>query len=155
MIIDLLDLDLAAGRHWIDLVVEEMRAQRRAEMRAKNRAAWLDKQGRHAEASGCGPGVNACGGEPERFPELTRKPLVPLAFHALDRPSEAAIVTVRKPRIADGTAADQNRGHDQRRASSSASGEAWPGAGPDQCRPATALAGAAGGQTDGQAGSAA
>jgi hypothetical protein len=50
MIIDLLDLDLAAGKHWIDLVTAELRAQRRAEMRAKNRAAWLDKQGRHAEA---------------------------------------------------------------------------------------------------------
>ena len=38
MIIDLLAIDMAAGKHWIDLVVEEMRAQRRAEMRAKNRA---------------------------------------------------------------------------------------------------------------------
>ena len=51
MIIDLLDLDLAAGRHWIDLVVEEMRAQRIAEVRARNRAAWLRRQGRDDEAS--------------------------------------------------------------------------------------------------------
>jgi hypothetical protein len=50
MIIDLLAIDMAAGRHWIDLVVEEMRAQRLAEVRARHRAAWLDKQGRHAEA---------------------------------------------------------------------------------------------------------
>jgi hypothetical protein len=50
VIIDLLDIDLAAGKHWIDLVVEEMRAQRLAEMRAKNRAAWLRRQGRHREA---------------------------------------------------------------------------------------------------------
>jgi hypothetical protein len=50
MTIDLLDLDLAAGRHWIDLVVEELRARRIAEVQARNRAAWVDKQGRHAEA---------------------------------------------------------------------------------------------------------
>jgi len=50
MIIDLLDIDLTDGRHWIDRVVDELRAQRLAEIRAKNRAAWLDKQGRHAEA---------------------------------------------------------------------------------------------------------
>jgi hypothetical protein len=50
MIIDLLDIDLAAGKHWIDLVVEELRAQRLAEIRARRGAAWLDRQGRHAEA---------------------------------------------------------------------------------------------------------
>jgi hypothetical protein len=31
MIIDLLDIDLTDGRHWINLVVEEMRAQRLAD----------------------------------------------------------------------------------------------------------------------------
>jgi hypothetical protein len=34
IIIDLLAIDLAAGRHWIELVVEELRAQRLAEVRA-------------------------------------------------------------------------------------------------------------------------
>jgi hypothetical protein len=51
MIIDLLDIDLAAGKHWIELVVEEMRARRIAEVRARNRAAWLRRQGRDDEAS--------------------------------------------------------------------------------------------------------
>ena len=60
MIIDLLAIEVAAGRHWIDLVVEEMRAQRRAEVRARHRAAWLDRQGRHAEAER----VRARGREP-------------------------------------------------------------------------------------------
>jgi hypothetical protein len=46
MIIDLLDLDLAAGKPWTQLVVEEMRAQRRL----SDRAAWLRRQGRHDEA---------------------------------------------------------------------------------------------------------
>jgi hypothetical protein len=34
MIIQVLDIDLADGRHWIDRVVEEQRAQRIAEVRA-------------------------------------------------------------------------------------------------------------------------
>jgi hypothetical protein len=50
LIIDLLAIDMAAGKHWMQLVVEEMRAQRLAEIRLKHRAAWLRRQGRHREA---------------------------------------------------------------------------------------------------------
>ena len=51
MTIDLLDIDLTDGKHWIDRVIEELRAQRLAEIRARHRAAWLRRQGRHLEAS--------------------------------------------------------------------------------------------------------
>jgi hypothetical protein len=41
---DLLDIDLSAGKQWIDLVVEEMRAQRLAETRVGRRTALKPKQ---------------------------------------------------------------------------------------------------------------
>jgi hypothetical protein len=50
--LDLLDIDLADRKHWIDRVVEELRAQRIAEMRAKNRAAWLAERVRARAGSG-------------------------------------------------------------------------------------------------------
>jgi hypothetical protein len=42
-------LDLAAGRHWIDRVVAELRRQRIAELRPRHRAAWLRRRERGDE----------------------------------------------------------------------------------------------------------
>jgi hypothetical protein len=50
--IDLLKIDMAAGKHWIDRVIAEINADRLELIRVKARANWLRKQGRDPGAAG-------------------------------------------------------------------------------------------------------
>jgi hypothetical protein len=48
--IDLLAIDMDAGKHWGQRVTEELYAVRTKWRRARLRAKWLHEQGREAEA---------------------------------------------------------------------------------------------------------
>jgi hypothetical protein len=48
--IDLLKIDMEAGKHWMQRVHEQSLKRRHEAITAKHRAKWLDKQGRHDEA---------------------------------------------------------------------------------------------------------
>jgi hypothetical protein len=50
IVIDLLAIDLAAGKHWMDRVHDDRAAARLEMMRKRNRAAWLRERGRSHEA---------------------------------------------------------------------------------------------------------
>jgi hypothetical protein len=50
--LDLLKIDMDAGKHWIDRVVEQMAADRLELVRVKARANWLRRHGRDSGAAG-------------------------------------------------------------------------------------------------------
>jgi hypothetical protein len=50
--IDLLKIDMDAGKHWIDRVTAEIAASKLELIRVKARANWLRKQGRDPGAAG-------------------------------------------------------------------------------------------------------
>jgi hypothetical protein len=44
--IDLMEIDKAAGKHWLSKLTDEELAERQDEIRRKNRERWLIEQGR-------------------------------------------------------------------------------------------------------------
>jgi hypothetical protein len=50
--IDLLKIDMDAGKHWMDRVAEDVAKARLELIRVRARANWLRKQGRNPGAAG-------------------------------------------------------------------------------------------------------
>jgi hypothetical protein len=44
--IDLMEIDKAAGKHWLSKLTDEELAERQDDIRRKNRERWLIEQGR-------------------------------------------------------------------------------------------------------------